>query len=68
MIPGLGRSPREVKGYLLQYTGRGVAKSQTRQSDFHFHFHGGDALLHNAFGLIISLYSDCRNTDYFYSE
>ena len=68
LIPGLGRSPREVKGYLLQCTGHGVAKSQTRQSDFHFHFHGGDALLHNAFGLIISLYSDCRNTDYFYSE
>ena len=45
-IPGLGRSPGEVKGYPLQYTGleisiecivRGVKESQTRLSDFHFH-------------------------------
>ena len=43
-IPGLGRSPGERKGYPLQYSGlenstdcivRGVAKSQTRLSDFH---------------------------------
>jgi len=43
-IPGLGRSPREGKGYPLQYSGlenskdcivHGVTKSQTRQSDFH---------------------------------
>ena len=43
-IPGLGRSPGEGKGYLLQYSGlensmdgivHGVAKSQTRLSDFH---------------------------------
>ena len=42
-IPGLGRSPGEGKGYPLQYSGlensidcvvHGVAKSQTRQSDF----------------------------------
>ena len=47
LIPGLGRSPAEVKGYPLQYSGlenfrncivRRVAKSQTRLSDFHFHF------------------------------
>ena len=47
-IPGLGRSPGEVKGYPLQYSGlensmdyivHGVAKSQTWLSDFHFHFH-----------------------------
>ena len=47
-IPGLRRSPGERKGYPLQYPGRensmdytvhGVAKSQTRLSDFHFHFH-----------------------------
>ena len=47
-IPGLGRSPGEGKGYPLQYSGlensvgcivHGVAKSQTRLSDFHFHFH-----------------------------
>ena len=44
-IPGLGRSPGEWKGYPLQYFGldnskdcivHGVAKSQTRLSDFHF--------------------------------
>ena len=47
MIPGLGRSPGEGKGYLLQYSGlensmgcvvHGVAKSQTQLNDFHFHF------------------------------
>ena len=45
-IPGLGRSPGEGKGYQLQYSGlgnsmdcvvRGVTKSRTRLSDFHFH-------------------------------
>ena len=44
-IPGLGRSPGERKGRLLQYSGlensmhytvHGVAKSPTRLSDFHF--------------------------------
>ena len=48
LIPGLGRSPEEVKGYPLQYSGlensmdctaHGVAKSQTQLNDFHFHFH-----------------------------
>ena len=43
-IPGLGRSPGEGRGYLLQYSGlensmdyiiHGVAKSRTRLSDFH---------------------------------
>ena len=43
-IPGLGRSPREGNGYSLQYSGlensmdrivHGVAKSQTRLSNFH---------------------------------
>ena len=43
-IPGLGRSPREGKGYPLQFSGlensmdcivHGVAKSQTGLSDFH---------------------------------
>ena len=47
-IPGLGRSPGEGNGYPLQYSGlgnsmdcivQGVAKSWTRLSDFHFHFH-----------------------------
>ena len=49
-IPGLGRSPGEGKGYPLQYSGlensmdcilHGVARSQTRLSDFHFQFHPG---------------------------
>ena len=44
-IPGLRRSPGEGQGYPLQYSGlensmdytvHGVAKSQTRLSDFHF--------------------------------
>ena len=51
LIPGLGRSPGEGNSYPLQYSGlensvvrgawratvRGVAKSQTQLSDFHFH-------------------------------
>ena len=45
LIPGLGRSPGEEKGYTLQYSGlensmdcivHGVTKSRTRLSDFHF--------------------------------
>ena len=44
-IPGLGRFPGKEKGYPLQYSGlknsidcivHGVAKSQTRLSNFHF--------------------------------
>ena len=44
-VPGLERSPGERKGYPLQYSGlensmdcivHGVAKSQTRLSNFHF--------------------------------
>ena len=47
LIPGLGRSPEEGNSYPLQYSGLensmgcivfGVAKSQTRLSDFYFHF------------------------------
>ena len=47
-IPGLGRSPGEGSGYPFQYSClensmdcivHGVAKSRTRLSDFHFHFH-----------------------------
>ena len=47
LIPGLGRSPGEGKGYPLQCSGlensmdyivHGVAKSRTQLSDFHFHF------------------------------
>ena len=47
LMPGLGRSPEEGKGYPLQYSGLensmdcivyGVTKSQTRRSDFHFQY------------------------------
>ena len=46
LIPGLGRSPEEKKGYPLQYSGlensmdctaHGVTKSQIWLRDFHFH-------------------------------
>ena len=46
LIPGLGRSPGEQKGYPLQYSAlensmdsivHEVAKSGTRLGDFHFH-------------------------------
>ena len=46
LIPGLRRSLGEGKGYPLQYSGlensmdyivHGIAKSQTRLSNFHFH-------------------------------
>ena len=45
MLPGLGRSPGEGKGYPLQYSGlensmdcivNAVTKSQTQLSNFHF--------------------------------
>ena len=48
LIPGLGRSPGEGKGYSLQYSGlenstdrivHGVAKSPTWLSNFHTHTH-----------------------------
>ena len=43
LIPGLGKSPGERKGYRHQYSGpdckvHGVTKSWTRLSDLHFHF------------------------------
>ena len=47
LIPGLGRSPGEGKGYPLQYSGlentmdcivRAVAKSRTSPNKFHFQF------------------------------
>ena len=46
LISGLGRSPGEGRGYPLQYSGQensmgrivhGIAKTQIRLSDFHFH-------------------------------
>ena len=53
LIPGLGRSPGEGKGYPLQYSGlensmdcivHGVAKSCTCLSDFSFHLEVKEAL------------------------
>ena len=50
-IAGVGRSPGEGKGYLLQYSGlensmdciiHGVAKSQTQLNDFHLDFFEDD--------------------------
>ena len=47
LIPGLGRSPGEGKGYPLQYSGlenstdctvHGVAKSRTQLNNFHTHY------------------------------
>ena len=55
LIPGLGRSPGEGKGYPLQYSSlensidcivHGVSKSQTQLSDFHF------TSLHGAFDIL----------------
>ena len=56
LMPGLGRSPGEVKGYPLRYSGlensmdyivHEVAKSWTRLSDFHFFTrHIGSGPLH----------------------
>ena len=52
-VPRLGRSPGEGKGYPLQYSGlensmdsivHGVAKSQTRLSDFHSLTHAVDRI------------------------
>ena len=46
LIPGLGRSPGEEKGYILQYSGlenpmdyivHDFVKSWIQLSDFHFH-------------------------------
>ena len=51
LIPGLRRSPGEGNGYPLQYSGlensmdcivHGVAKSQIRLSNFHFHYQVGE--------------------------
>ena len=53
LILGLGRSPEEGKGYPLQFSGlensmdctvHGVAKSQTRLSNFHFYGFGASLL------------------------
>ena len=57
LIPGLERSPREGKGYLLQYSAlensmdyivHGVPKSRTPMSDFHFHTVKGTGIVNKA--------------------
>ena len=64
LIPGLGRSPGEGKGYLLQYSGlensmdcivHGVTQSWTRLSNFHFHSQGPPAggMPHLCFSLLL---------------
>ena len=58
LIPGLGRSPGERKGYLLQYCGlenstdcivHRVAKSWTRVSDSHFYSSEGGSSFISSF-------------------
>ena len=57
LIPGLGWSLAEGKGYPLQYSGlensmdcivHGVAKNQTRLSDFHFQVQFSNAWSHHS--------------------
>ena len=54
LIPGLGRSPGDRKGYPFQYSGlensvdcvvHGVTESRTSLSDFHFHSYFHDYIL-----------------------
>ena len=70
-IPGLGRSPGEEKGYPLQYSGLensmdcivdGVAKSRTRQSEFHFQGHE-----HRTCLLLVALWK-LTDTEFFSSS
>ena len=58
LIPGLGRSPGEGKGYPLQYSGLensmdsivlGVTKNRTQLNDFYFHFSTGHSILVSSF-------------------
>ena len=67
MIPGLGRSPGEGKGYPLQCSGlenskdcrvHGVTKSWTRLCDFHFHSCFSFRFLRN---LHTAFHSGCTN-------
>ena len=54
LITGLGRSPGEGKGYLLQYSGLEKSmdcaayglQSQTQLSNFHFHFSAAGSVVH----------------------
>ena len=65
LVPELGRSPGEGKGYPLRYSGlensmgcivHGVANSPTLLSDFHFHFQHNSKvsiLQHSAFFMVL---------------
>ena len=67
LISGLGRSTGEGIGFPLQYSGleksmdciaHGVAKSQTRLSDFHFHFYTtsqGDSLVTTFLKIVLAV-------------
>ena len=65
LIPGLGRFPGEGKGYPLQYSGlensmdcivQGATKSQTRLSDFLFHYASSSSL--NI--ILVIMYLNCQ--------
>ena len=65
LIPGLGRSPEEGKGYPPQYSGledsmdciaHGGARSQTWLSDFHFTFLSPHGLFSLCFQLMSSFF------------
>ena len=69
MIPRLGRSPGEGKDYSVQYSGlensmdrivHGVAESQTRLSDLHFHFHFGNNDQVNTNNRVLAVVSKIR--------
>ena len=66
LIPGLGRSPGERKGYPLQYSGlensmdsivHGLAKIKTRLSNFYCHYH----IYMNHFSVNQKLTQDCKS-------
>ena len=62
LIPGLGRSPGEGKGYQIHSSGlknstdcivHGVTKSRTWLSDFHFTLYKDDTQIHKAFHIFM---------------
>ena len=69
LIPGLGRSHGEGKGYPLQYSGlensmdctvHGVAKSRTQLSNFHFHFSSLPSIIYYMYQKLLNLISTPR--------
>ena len=72
-IPGLERSPGERKGYPLQYSGlenfmscivHGVAKSQTRLSNFHFQSKDEEYCLWFSYMTVIFPLQDVRSVQH----